>query len=165
GTVPEFRRGRRSRELRGDPARACLSRGRVDLHAPRARYPGPREDRRERGYHRTRDRRGLHARIHQGVEAADEGEAQYRGETRAVIAVTNPNRFHAEERPKSQSMATPFIRDGRFAHSSAAVNYQAFLTIVRKPDMLPYESHLGGLIGKSSSIDLDLRILGSTPLR
>ena len=36
GAVPEFRRGRRSRQFRGDPARARLPRGRMGLHAPRA---------------------------------------------------------------------------------------------------------------------------------
>ena len=48
GAVPEFRRGRRSRQLRGDPARACVPGGRVGLHAPRARHSRPRQDRRER---------------------------------------------------------------------------------------------------------------------
>ena len=46
GAVPEFRRGRRSRQFRGDPARARLPRGRVGLHASRARHSRPREDRR-----------------------------------------------------------------------------------------------------------------------
>ena len=48
GAVPEFRRGRRPRQFRGDPARACVPGGRVGLHAPRARHSRPREDRRER---------------------------------------------------------------------------------------------------------------------
>ncbi len=58
--------------------------GRVDLHAPRARHSRPRDDRRARHRQGAGDRRGLHARIHQGLEAADEDDAQPRGAARAV---------------------------------------------------------------------------------
>ena len=48
GAVPEFRRGRRPRQFRGDPARARLPGGRVGLHAPRPRHSRPHQDRRQR---------------------------------------------------------------------------------------------------------------------
>src|SRR5262249_21982035 len=82
--IPEFRRGRRPRQFRGNPARPRLPGGRVGLHASRPRHPGPGEDRRERHHHRARHRRSLHARIYQGVEATDEGVAQARGAAGAV---------------------------------------------------------------------------------
>src|SRR6476659_5001896 len=86
GAIPEFRRGRRPREFRGNPARACVPGGRVGLHASRPRYSRPREDGRERHHHRACHRRSVHARIHQGMEAADEGDATSRSPARAVSA-------------------------------------------------------------------------------
>src|SRR3977135_3268683 len=56
----------------------------MGLHAPRAWHSGPREDRRQRHHHGARHRRGLHARIHQGVEAPDEGRAEHCDQARAV---------------------------------------------------------------------------------
>ena len=90
GAVPEFRRGRRPRQFRGDPARARLPRGRMGLHAPRARHSRPRQDRRERRDHRARHRRGVHARIHPRVEAADEGVAEPRGAAGGVTPARHP---------------------------------------------------------------------------
>src|SRR5262245_46431761 len=56
----------------------------MGVHASRAWHSRPCEDRRQRHHHRARDRRGLHARIYQGMETADEGAAQHRGQARAV---------------------------------------------------------------------------------
>src|SRR5260370_920569 len=86
GAIPEFWRSRRPRQFRGNPARARVPRGRVDLHASRARHSRAREDGRKRHHHGARHRRGVHARIHQGMEPADEGDAEARGSARAVGA-------------------------------------------------------------------------------
>src|SRR5262245_10460355 len=84
GAVPEFRRSRRPRQFRGNPARARLPRGRVDLHASRARHSRPGEDARERRHHSARHRRGVHARVQQGMEAVDESGTEARRSARAV---------------------------------------------------------------------------------
>ncbi len=46
--------------------------------------PGPRQDQRRRHHHRAGDRRSLHARAFQGMEAADEGPRQLRHPAGAV---------------------------------------------------------------------------------
>src|SRR6516165_11637414 len=58
----------------------------MDLHASRARHSRARQDGRKRHHHGARHRRGVHARIYQGVEAADEGDAEAGGSARAVSA-------------------------------------------------------------------------------
>ena len=57
---------------------ACLEDEWVYMHRGLG-IPGRVQDRRRRHHHRARHRRSLHARVHQGMEAADEGAAQARG--------------------------------------------------------------------------------------
>ena len=106
---PEFRRGRRSRQLRGNPARARLPGGRVGLHAPRPRHPGPRHHRRARHRQGARHRRGLHARIHRLLETADEDDAQPRGPARAV----SPHSRHGH-------LPSPLVGEGGSERSEEA---------------------------------------------
>ena len=89
----EFRRTRRSRQFRGHPARAAGAGGRVGLYASRARRSRPRPRRREWRCDGAGDRRGVHARVHEGMEAADDAPAEAGCETGTVSSSmrTNPD--------------------------------------------------------------------------
>jgi len=84
GRFSEFRRSRRHRQFRADPARSYGDRGRVGLHEPRPRHSRPRQDTRRRLDHRAGDRRGVHARALQGMETAHAGAAEFRHPAGAV---------------------------------------------------------------------------------
>ena len=60
---------------------------RVGLHAPRPRHPGPHQASSRRHHHGAGDRRSVHARELQGMEAADAGAAEPCNPEGAVMAL------------------------------------------------------------------------------